>query len=123
MEYRVVHKTKYIYSQPVNLCHNEVRLIPRNLPYQTVTARQVRVEPNPSTFRERDDFFGNRVCYFSIQQPHKELTVIVTSQIRVLEKESLVNDLDKSLSWENAQSRFAAPADTDIIEAYEFSFI
>src|SRR5205823_5401533 len=35
MKYRVRHSTTYVYSDPVLLCHNEVRLTPRNVAHQT----------------------------------------------------------------------------------------
>ncbi|MEE4357447.1 MAG: transglutaminase family protein [Desulfococcaceae bacterium] len=117
MEYRIIHKTRYVYSESVSLCHNEVRLIPRNLPFQTVIARRVNVEPKPSAFGERDDFFGNRVCYFSIEKPHKELLVSVTSQVRVTP--AAVPDPELSLPWEEAKKRIAA--DRELADDCQFS--
>lgn len=120
MEYRIIHKTRYEYTEPVNLCHNEVRLVPRSFPGQVVKAHQVNVEPLPSAFRERDDFFGNRVCYFSIQQPHRILTVTVTSRVEVT-AEKREPDLENSISWEAARNCMTAPENGDEAEAFQYT--
>jgi transglutaminase-like putative cysteine protease len=41
------------------------------------------VDPVPAVSREHTDFFGNRVRYFSIQQPHKVLEVLAASEVEV----------------------------------------
>lgn len=121
MDYRVVHKTRYVYSEPVSLCHNEVRLIPLNLPYQTVVGvPKIDIDPNPSTRRGRVDYFGNRVCYFAIQQPHRELTVVASSEVRVTAQNARAEP-DRSLSWESARERLATPSDPAHTEAYQFT--
>ncbi len=121
MIYRVAHKTQYIYDVPVSLCHNEVRLIPRDLPGQKLTGRQVVVEPTPSAYREREDFFGNRVCYFSIQRPHEKLVISITSSIR-LEENGNIPDFSQSSAWETARERLAKEIRPETIEARQFVF-
>ena len=79
MKFRVVHRTRYEYSQPVVLCHNEARLQPRATARQYCTRSELRIEPFPAEREEREDFFGNRVLYFAIQDPHDSL--VVTSQM------------------------------------------
>src|ERR1700735_601390 len=41
----------------------------------------VRIHPEPDVLREYVDFFGNKVIYFSIEQEHGQLTVVVHSEI------------------------------------------
>lgn len=120
MEYRVVHKTRYDYTEPVNLCHNEVRLIPRTLAHQTLDAHWVTVDPVPSAFKEREDFFGNRVCYFSIQQPHKTLTVTVTSQVRV-EENAAAPLPEQPVTWETARDRLLSTSDSRFSEVFQYT--
>ncbi len=117
--YRVTHKTSYNYSELVSLCHNEVRLIPRNLPHQTCTHRRVVIDPTPSAYRERDDFFGNRVCYFAIQQPHKRLTVTVTSQIRGKPVPPPAAGC-LEMGWEAAREALYTAPDPEHLEARQF---
>lgn len=83
MRYRVVHHTRYAYSQPVVLAHNEARLQPRVTPAQACAASTVTVAPLPSQRAERTDAFGNRVVYFALQEPHEHLEVTATSEVEV----------------------------------------
>lgn len=119
MNYRVIHQTRYLYSTMVSLCQNEVKLIPRDLPYQECAGKRVTVDPSPSAYRERIDFFGNRVCYFSIQQPHRQLTVTVTSHVRITPR-AMNLEFTQSPPWETARDAFKTPGDLDLLEAGQF---
>jgi transglutaminase-like putative cysteine protease len=81
MKYRVVHKTEYRYSTDVSLCHNLAHLRPRNLPAQQCLGHRLKIDPLPMDLAEHQDYFGNHVSYFSIQQPHRNMTVTATSEI------------------------------------------
>lgn len=83
MRYRVVHRTRYAYSQPVVLAHSEARLQPRATATQVCTAAAVVIEPAPQQRAEHDDAFGNRVLYFALQEPHQALTVTATSEVEI----------------------------------------
>lgn len=120
MNYRVTHTTRYRYSEPVNLCHNEVRLSPRDLPSQVCIRSHLTVMPRPASLRERTDFFGNRVHYFSIQVPHKELTVTAASHIR-LSPRNVPTDFDQSMPWEKARSHLRTGITREAVMAQSFS--
>jgi transglutaminase-like putative cysteine protease len=75
------HKTVYTYPEPVSLCHNVLRLIPRDTGRQACKGVTVQIQPAPDTLEEYEDFFGNKVIYFSIEKEHRELTVNVHSEI------------------------------------------
>lgn len=81
MKYTVTHKTTYKYFEPASLCYNVLRLTPRNTPLQTCTSVSVKIQPQPDSIQEYDDFFGNKVTYFSIEKEHTELSVTVRSEI------------------------------------------
>lgn len=83
MNYRVVHRTEYRYPDRVTQCHNEAHLRPRAAFYQQCTQSVIHIDPLPSDYRERHDYFGNPVSYFAIQIPHERLEVVVTSEIQV----------------------------------------
>lgn len=83
MNYRIVHTTRYVYSADVMQCHNETHLSPRSFGRQHCQNTVVQVDPPPADVSERDDFFGNRTYYFSIQRPHRELKVTAISQVQV----------------------------------------
>jgi transglutaminase-like putative cysteine protease len=81
VKYTIQHKTSYTYLEPVSLCHNIARLVPRNTREQTCTNTSIRITPVPDRINEYEDFFGNKVIYFSIEKEHWELTVHVTSEV------------------------------------------
>src|SRR5262249_34554574 len=75
VKYEIVHRTEYRYDADVSANYSEAHLIPRALDDQVCRAHSLVVEPRPEDYRERTDFFGNPVAYFSIQQPHRHLQV------------------------------------------------
>jgi transglutaminase-like putative cysteine protease len=104
MRFRVSHSTRYHYAEPVSLCHSLLHLKPpRQFPRQTCLASQIRVDPWPAVNREHEDFFGNRVSYFSIQQAHSILEVTATSEVEVHAPDPGL--LVDSLPWETARER------------------
>jgi transglutaminase-like putative cysteine protease len=100
MMFGVTHTTTYLYSQPVSLCHTDLRLKPRGDGSQSVLEHQLSILPEPDETFEHPDYFGNQVTYFSLQEPHQALTIIATS---IVEKQ--YSDLfEPSLTpvWEEA---------------------
>jgi len=85
MKYTIQHKTAYTYLEPVSLCHNIARLIPRDTVNQICRNTTIRISPQPNRINEYEDFFGNKVVYFSIEKEHWELTVDVTSEVERLD--------------------------------------
>jgi transglutaminase-like putative cysteine protease len=85
MKYTIQHKTAYTYLEPVSLCHNIARLIPRETINQICRNTTIRISPQPNRINEYEDFFGNKVVYFSIEKEHWELTVDVTSEVERLD--------------------------------------
>jgi transglutaminase-like putative cysteine protease len=81
MNYTVSHKTSYTYLEPVSLCHNIVKLLPRSANGQISTNESIKISPEPDRIDVYEDFFGNRVFYFSIEKEHRQLIVNVTTAI------------------------------------------
>lgn len=103
MRYRIRHVTEYRYPEEVNLCHNETRLTPRGTPRQRCVLASVVCEPAPVYRSDREDFFGNRVSFFTIEQPHAVLRVIAQSTVEVGDACEL--DLLRDTPWEEARDR------------------
>lgn len=99
MKYAIRHETRYAYTQPVALCHNEARLQPRTTERQICIRSDVAITPMTGARDEREDFFGNRVLYFAIQEPHGELIVTATSEIEITQSPASY-DPSRSLPWE-----------------------
>ncbi len=83
MTYRVRHRTEYRYESDVSSSYGEMHLLPRELPEQRCYSTVVKIDPVPEDYRERLDFFGNRVASFAIHRPHRHLTVTATSIVEV----------------------------------------
>ena len=119
MRYRVVHTTRYRYSQPVTLCHNEAHLRPRSFGGQRCIDSRLSVDPTAALIHERTDFFGNRVTYFAVQEPHDTLIVTATSSVELIPA-AVPKDVDASLRWDTMQLRLAQDLSPEVIEARHF---
>jgi transglutaminase-like putative cysteine protease len=119
VRFRVSHVTRYLYEDPVSLCHNIAHLKPRDLPHQKVRSAQLRIDPWPAVASEHRDFFGNRVSYFSIQQSHKSLEVGIASEVDVTAPGIL--DFSASPRWEQVVSALSEGCAREILDARIFS--
>ncbi|MBC7888702.1 MAG: transglutaminase family protein [Ferruginibacter sp.] len=84
MYHKITHKTNYTYQVPVSLCHNIVRLVPRSTNKQFCKKSVLSIYPEPDVIIEYEDFFGNKLVYFTIEKEHKKLSVHVYSEIEKL---------------------------------------
>ncbi|NEV64725.1 transglutaminase family protein [Thiorhodococcus minor] len=119
MKFRIQHVTRYEYAEPVSLCHSIAHLKPLQTRTQRCLACSVRVDPWPSVSREHEDFFGNRVSYFSIQQAHRTLEVTALSDVEV--EAQLPPEPDRTPSWENVAQRLYDKGDGMMTDARIFS--
>jgi transglutaminase-like putative cysteine protease len=93
VKYTIEHTTAYTYLEPVSLCHNIARLMPRNSREQICRNTTIHIKPQPDRINEYEDFFGNKVIYFSIEKEHWELTVHVTSEVERMDSDhSMTHD-------------------------------
>src|SRR5437870_4079393 len=83
MTLRATHTTTYLYSEPVSICHTEVRLAPRDNRSQRVLDHHLSIVPAPEATFSHKDYFGNNVTYFSIREPHQSLTISSSSLIEM----------------------------------------
>jgi transglutaminase-like putative cysteine protease len=119
MKYRVTHRTEYFYSGTITQCHNLAHLRPRNLPGQQCLAHRLEIDPAPVDHAEYEDFFGNRVNYFSIQQAHRILKVVAVSEMR-LDDETEQLPLYDDLAWDEVRARLANPREAELRENRHF---
>jgi transglutaminase-like putative cysteine protease len=137
--YRITHTTTYDYEEPVSLCYNEGRLLPRScaLPLfqQECRRAEFTVVPPWNDQRDRLDFFGNRVTYFTLRQPHEQMVLTATSEIVITPafiagaapSKMLAQLLAQSgqLGWEAAAQRLrtavlADDGDDEIVDAHQY---
>ena len=74
MKLRVHHRTEYVYSQPVRLNCNEVRLQPPHTPWQTRDFWLLKVLP-ATRVRHFTDFHRNAVQHYEIEEPHQRMVI------------------------------------------------
>lgn len=66
------------------------------------------IDPLPDVLNEYEDFFGNKVTYFAIQQEHRSLTVTVSSEITRTRAAAPQIDLFGHLPWEEIRQELMA---------------
>ncbi|MFO0901396.1 MAG: transglutaminase family protein [Pirellulales bacterium] len=120
MLYDVTHRTTYRYSDPVSLAHNQAHLAPRTTINQTCMRSDLKIEPQPVVADVWRDYFGNNVHYFTLEEPHLELTVTATSLVEVREPQAPA--AATTPPWEAVRARLAAPTDADTQDAAQFVF-
>ena len=81
MNYNIIHRTLYEYAAPVTVSHHVARLEPRATTTQERENFSLKIFPEPALRKSRTDYFGNRLCFFSIQEVHSRLEII-TAQPR-----------------------------------------
>ena len=119
MFYRIKHTTLYQYSEPVTLCHNEAHLLPRSLSWQHCLETQLHIQPKPAVSHERKDFFGNRVVYFSIEEPHLALEVTAWSEMKMHTMPP--PDVQATPAWEEVRKRIESDLGRNALEARQFA--
>ncbi len=118
MKYRITHQTTYSYEQPVTSCYNEAHLIPRDGPHQRCLDYRVDVEPAPCDRTEREDFFGNRVLYFAIEEPHDTLITTAISEVAI-EDNGVQLPFRSNAPWRESTRRLKeerSPANLDAVQ-------
>jgi transglutaminase-like putative cysteine protease len=120
MLYRVTHRTRYDYEESVGQCHNVAFMMPRNTLRQTCLQADVLVEPQPVALTERRDYFGNRVCHFAIEGPHRSLEVTARSLVDVREGGNAGSQLDFGNTCAQVLGMLADDRDSDTLLAREF---
>ncbi len=116
----IVHRTIYEYSEPVTVSQHAARVEPRALPSQVLEDFSLRIDPPPALRKARVDYFGNRVCFFSIQELHARLEIVARAQVTVAAATPPV--LSLSPPWHKVAGLFSDPVSPEVVEPYEFIF-
>ena len=110
MIYDVRQTTTYLYASPVAYARHVLRLTPIDRSGQRVHATALEVEPAPMARREGQDFFGNRMTWIELDQPHDMLSVRVAARVTV--EQNGTPAADTTPPWE--EIRDAAFASVDL---------
>src|SRR5207247_8398386 len=77
---------------------------------------QLLVEPEPRALEHQNDFFGNPIALFTIQEPHRNLSITVKHRIEV--KASAPINLQDSPGWQEARTALT----TQRLDALPYTF-
>jgi transglutaminase-like putative cysteine protease len=119
MLYRAKHTTLYSYAAPVSQCLSEARLTPRSLPWQVVLERTITTTPEPASFDERKDYYGNVVSVMSIVERHDHFETVATSVVQVEPRPAIG---ESTAAWEGVRDEVASLRTPDALDVIEFTF-
>ncbi|MDD5140753.1 MAG: transglutaminase family protein [Verrucomicrobiales bacterium] len=120
MNYQITHRTLYDYAAPVTVSHHVARLEPRGTGTQVRQDYALEIFPMPALRKARTDYFGNELCFFSIQEVHRRLEITTTSRVSVSAGQPVM--LESSPAWEDVKRLFRDPVSPEVVEPYEFIF-
>jgi transglutaminase-like putative cysteine protease len=109
MIYDVRQVTSYSYASKVGYARHALRLMPINRKGQRVHAVALDIEPNPMQRREGYDFFGNRLIWIELDEPHDALTIKVAARIVV--EATVAPDPAQTPPWEAVRSTVCTSTD------------
>jgi transglutaminase-like putative cysteine protease len=128
MKLSISHVTKYEYAEAVTDSVNEIRLTPSTNERQSCYQQAISIEPNASLFTY-EDYFGNRVHAFSVNGPHKRLTIrtsmtVVTKQAPSSEERAqYLSRRPPEQAWSWLRTEDAANRFTEFLLASEYTAI
>lgn len=120
MMYHVRHTTSYRYSEAVSVCHNELHLRPRHSPSQICHNYVLDLQPAPVMTNTADDYFGNHVVFFTIQEPHQRLTITANSTVEV--RPRTWPRLQDTPPWEHVCEHLHGERSASSLDAYQYVF-
>ncbi len=118
--YLIQHTTTFHYELPVRVCHNLLLLSPRTDGNVLCDSHRLHIRPHPQYTRKRNDFFGNVVHCFSIEEDHKLLSVTAKSRLTVVDQ--VWPDHSTSPSWESVRDGVGERTDPAWVQTCLFTF-
>jgi transglutaminase-like putative cysteine protease len=120
MIYDVRQTTSYSYASKVAYAHHVLRLTPIDRARQRVQAAALDILPVPVERREGRDFFGNRLTWIDLAEPHDRLVIKVAARIVV---ESLAEPApDETPAWEDVRTEVFAATNIGATSPAHFVF-
>src|SRR5262245_58548188 len=120
MIYDVRQETIYRYASSVAYARHVVRLGLIDQTGQRVVAAALDFTPTPIERREGRDFFGNRVTWIALDQPHDTLIVKVAARVAVTRNASIKPDATPP--WEDVRREAFECADLSAESPAHFLF-
>jgi len=121
MRLSVTHETRYDYTPAVETAHHLAYLRPADTDGQVLLSHTLQVTPEPDQMTEVLDVFGNTRAFFSLQRPHRQLTVTAHSVVETKPPAAYAPELRSTL-WEAGRDLFRYRAGNAYDSATEFVF-
>jgi len=118
--YDVRQTTTCSYASPVAHAHHVLRLTPVHRDGQQVHVAALQIVPEPMHRREGQDFFGNRLTWIEIEEPHDALTVKLAARVAVEAPEVPV--AAATPAWEAVRDEAFATSDIGPLSPAHFLF-
>ena len=100
----------YAFQAPAAGARQILHAMPMTIPgRQRLIAGSVDIDPEPSTRRDRDDFFGNRLTELAFSEPHSTIEIALKARVEVTG-----NGAPASISGDLAALLEALEAETDL---------
>src|SRR5262249_620068 len=91
----------YAYASTVAYAHHVLRLTPIDRAGQRVQAAALDIVPAPVKRREGRDFFGNRLTWIDLAEPHDRMVIKVAARIAV--ESAAAPEPDATPAWETGR--------------------
>jgi len=116
----VSHRTTFSYAQDVSISHHLLHLSPRPSPRQICRRHSLMIEPPPTIMKDAVDYFGNPTTYLTIEEPHRELSIVARSNIEVLPLHAFAPEATPP--WDGIADALSRPSERDLLYVYQFVF-
>jgi transglutaminase-like putative cysteine protease len=120
MIYDVRQTTAFAYASKVAYAHHVLRLTPIDRAGQRVQAAALDIVPAPIRRREGRDFFGNRLTWIDLAEPHDRMVIKVAARIAVEAPGEPAPD--ETPSWESVRDEVFAATDIGPTSPVHFLF-
>jgi transglutaminase-like putative cysteine protease len=120
MIYDVRQTTTCGYASPVAYARHVLRLTPVSREGERVQVAALQILPEPAYRREGQDFFGNRLTWLEVEEPHDTLTVKLAARVAV--DAPLVPEPSSTPAWEAVRDEAFAVSDIGPLSPAHFLF-
>lgn len=120
MIYDVRQTTTCSYAAPVAQARHVLRLTPVSRDGERVHVAALQIVPQPAHRREGQDFFGNRLTWIEISEPHQTLTIKLSARVAV---DAVAEPApDTTPAWEAVREEAFATSDIGPLSPAHFLF-
>lgn len=116
--YHITHETRYRHEAAATATWQLLHLQPRHEAAQHCDAFELEIAPHPGDLSARTDYFGNRLHFFTLREPHDELVVTTRSVVTRGEPSLPMPGLTPTLGEARAMIAHAVATEDFTLEQY-----